>query len=476
VQNRRLFLRHAGLAAATAAASTACRRVPTLQAILGAFSKSGACPLAAAAGTLAPVPRCLSRLAYGPRSGDVERAAAMGDDAWIEEQLAPASIPDLPARWRVRPIETVALGLPDLFDYARPTVLTDLRRATILRAVYSQRQLFERMVEFWSDHFNVYVGKADCAWLKVVDDREVIRRHALGSFRDLLRASATSPAMLVYLDGEANAAGKPNENYAREVMELHTLGVDGGYTQRDVMELARALTGWRVRSAFWRGRIFFEKIRHDPGIKEVLDLRLRSGPQRDLDEILDRLCAHPSTARHLAGKLVRRFVSEDPAASLVLRVAGAFTASRGDIRKTLSALVHSEEFRRAPDKFRRPFDFTIATLRAADAATDGERALQDELARMGQLPFDWPTPDGFPDDAAPWRARLLPRWNFALDLAAGRVRGTALRTELLQDPARLASALLRRPLRTVEKRALALAGPGPEAAALALCHPQLQVC
>ena len=474
MQDRRTFLQLTGFAAASAAAG--CRRGPSLQALLDRFATSATLDEGGAAGALSPIPRSLSRLAYGPRTGDVQRVAAMGESAWIEEQLSPASIPDLAARWRVRPIETLQLDLPDLFDYARPTVLDDLRRATILRAVYSQRQLFERMVEFWTDHFNIFVGKADCAWLKVVDDREVIRRHALGNFRDLLRASATSPAMLVYLDGEVNAAGRPNENYAREVMELHTLGVNGGYTQRDVMELARALTGWRVRSAFWRGRVFFEKIRHDPGIKQVLDLRLGSGPQRDLEEILDRLCSHPATARHLAARLVRRFVSEDPPESLVARVAAAFSASRGGIRPTLSALAHSEEFRRSPLKLRRPFDFAISMLRAVGASTDGGRAMQGELERMGQVPFGWPTPDGFPDTAAPWKARLLSRWNFALDLAGGRIAGTRVDSELGRDPARLASALLRRPLEAAERRALALAGSGPEAAALALCHPQLQVC
>ncbi len=476
MQDRRLFLRRAGWAAAAAAASAACRRGPDFQALLPRFSGRTAVATAIGSGAVASVPRCLSRLAYGPRPGDVERVAALGADAWIEEQLSPASISDFSTRWKIRSIETIALGLPDLFDYAGPTVIADLRRAAILRAVYSERQLFERMVEFWTDHFNVSVGKADCAWLKVVDDREVVRRHALGNFRDLLRASATSPAMLVYLDGEANAAGKPNENYAREVMELHTLGVDGGYTQRDVMELARALTGWRVRSAFWRGRVFFEQIRHDAAIKQVLGMRLDSGPERDLDEILDRLCAHPSTARHIAGKLVRRFVSEDPPESLVVRVAAAFTASRGDIARTVAALAHSRELQVAPPKLRRPFGFTIATLRSVGARTDGGPALQEALSRMGQLPFEWPTPDGFPDAAAPWRARLLPRWNFALDLAAGRIRGTSVDPGLLQDPARLAGALLRRPLEAFERRALALAGPGPESAALALSHPELQVC
>src|SRR5262249_11023148 len=150
----------------------------------------------------------------------------------------------------LRRVETIGLEPCDLLGLSGDDVITDLRRATILRGLYSERQLLEVMVEFWSDHFNVYAPKAECCWLKTVDDRECIRPHALGRFRHPVRASATSPAMLVYLDGQLNARGNPNENYARELMELHTLGVDGGYTQDDVREVARALTGWRVRRHF----------------------------------------------------------------------------------------------------------------------------------------------------------------------------------------------------------------------------------
>jgi uncharacterized protein (DUF1800 family) len=426
---RRRFLALSGL---TAVSLAACRRVPNPEWLVGrarvgrrAHEPVGLRELDAA--------RLLSRAGYGARDGDVERAAAIGADAWVEEQLSPDSIPDAKAFFLVRRIESVSLRAPDVFDLARATVVTDLRRATILRAVYSERQLLERMVEFWSDHFNVFAGKAECAWLKIVDDREVIRRHALGRFRDLLAASATSPAMLVYLDGRANVAGKPNENYAREILELHTLGVDGGYTQADVMELARALTGWQVRTVFERGRTVLREKAHDGLVKSVLGLTLDSGARRDLERIVNRLAAHPSTARFLAHKLCRRFVADEPPATVVERVANAYTASGGDIRQTLSALFHSREIRSAPPKFQRPYGYAVSALRRTGAATDGGPALQRRLDEMGQLPFAWPTPDGYPDVEEAWSPRMLPRWNFALALANNAIRGTRVQTDLAPE-------------------------------------------
>jgi hypothetical protein len=244
---RRQFLEHAGLAGIGAAAA-ACRRTPKLPWLLGKSTPPvihTVRPPGDARQALAV--RVLKRVTYGPRPGDVERVDQIGPGAFIEEQLSD-SIADVQAYWLVRRVETVHLSAPDIFDVAAKTAIGDLRRATLLRALYSERQLRERMVEFGSDHFNLYVAKGECAWLKVIDDREVIRRHALGNFRDLLAASAKSPAMLTYLDGRSNLRGRPNENHAREILELHTLGVNGGYTQRDVSELARALTGWRVRT------------------------------------------------------------------------------------------------------------------------------------------------------------------------------------------------------------------------------------
>lgn len=443
MSSRRQFLALSSVAALT----TACGQVSRLGWLVGRATPTQPAPGKAVLGPRELVAsRLLNRAAYGPRPGDIERVARMGHEAFLEEQLCPASIPDTQAFFLVRRIETVGLSAPDVFDRDRTTVLTDLRRATLLRAMVSERQLLEKMVEFWSDHFNIYSGKGDCAWLKIADDREVIRKHALGNFRELLAASATSPAMLVYLDGRANVAGKPNENYAREILELHTLGVGGGYSQSDVMELARALTGWQVRTVFERGRTVFREKVHDPVVKHVLGLRLDSGPDTDLARVVERLAGHPSTAAFIAKKLCRRFVADDPPGGLVARVAAAFTKSRGDIRQTVSVLLLSDELRDAAPKFKRPYTYAISALRRAGARSDAGRGLQRAMAGLGQLPFDWPTPDGYPDTQEHWSARMLPRWNFALDLASNAIPGTRVVTE------------------------------SPESLALELCRPELQYC
>ena len=240
-------------------------------------------------------------------------------------------------RWPKKPILTVRLrGLADsldpdtglLFDEDDHRLIGALRQSAILRAVYSRRQLQERMVEFWSDHFNIYAFKGQGPQFKVVDDHETIRAHALGKFRDLLGASARSAAMLGYLDNTSNRKGVPNENYARELMELHTLGVHGGYTQRDVKEVARCLTGWTTEKHWHRGRFLFDPDAHDNGAKQVLGLTIApGGGVTDGERVLDMLAGHPSTARHLARKLCVHFLGDAPDA-WVSRLAGDIFADR----------------------------------------------------------------------------------------------------------------------------------------------------
>src|SRR5688572_27691496 len=244
----------------------------------------------------------LNRLSFGLRTAERARFEQIGLQAWVEEQLAPESIDDFDCDLQLKSFDTLTMKAQDLADLSnklfeeldKQTIPDELRRATLLRQVYSRRQLFEVMAEFWSDHFNITTEKGDCYYLKTVDDREVIRKHALGSFRDLLWASAHSPAMLVYLDNQVNHKGAPNENYARELMELHTLGVQGGYSQQDVMELARALTGWTVKPNFWRGQFKFDAGQHDPGLKRVLGLTLEPAGQAEAEQVLEVLAAHPS--------------------------------------------------------------------------------------------------------------------------------------------------------------------------------------
>lgn len=418
----------------------------------------------------------LQRLTYGPRPGDVAKVLDQGLTEFIEAQLTPKTIADDQAAWLVRRIETLQWKTPDIFEIPENQAIDDLRQAMILRAVYSERQLQEVMVEFWSDHFNIYAGKEGCGWLKVIDDREVIRPYALGRFRDLLRASATSPAMLVYLDGQTNIKGKPNENYARELLELHTLGVDGGYTQADVMETARTLTGWQLKKHFWRGQVQFEASQHDDTAKLVLGEHLTPKGINEIDELVDRLARHPATARFISRKLCQRFVADSPALALVDRVAQRFsetTESGQQIAETLRYLFQQPEFQQAAPKFKRPYRYAISSLRALNAKCDGGKALQAELHSMGQLPFQWPTPDGYPERAEFWQSQLLPRWNFALALTAGEIRGTKLDFSKIDD-ANFATSLLQRELQPNEQAVFSQATTKDEMMALMLCAPDFQ--
>jgi uncharacterized protein (DUF1800 family) len=374
-----------------------------------------------------PIFHLLSRAAYGPWPGDLDRVRLMGADAWIEEQLAPEKIDDTLCDFRARRFETLHHDPGTCYEYKKPVLREEITRHTLLRAVYSQRQLFEVMVNFWTDHLNINLEKGDCIYLKAADDRLVIRAHALGKFKDLVRASATSPAMLVYLDGKENKkAGPddiPNENYARELLELHTLGVHGGYTQRDVYEVARCLTGWRLRTKWRKGTVYFDPALHDDGEKHVLGQSIPAGGgEQDLDRVVGIVCHHPSTARHIAAKLARRFVSEEPSASLIDRAASIFTKTDGDIKALVRTILTSDEFKAARGgKFKRPFQYIVSSLRSLGADTHAHQPLVEYLLRMGQGPFQYPTPDGYPDEAAPWLGTLLWRWNFALALASGHV-------------------------------------------------------
>ncbi len=402
----------------------------------------------------------LSRAGFGPRPGELARLRRMGHDAWIEEQLDPAAIDDSACDLRAEWFETLHLQAGNAWEFDKQVLRDEITRRAVLRAVYSKRQLFESMVEFWGDHLNIDLEKTDCVYLRPSDDREVIRRHALGRFRDLILASAKSPAMLTYLDGRDNKVTEqspvPNENYARELMELHTLGVDGGYTQQDILEVARCLSGWtvdlemRMADALqpWkpqRGTTYFKREWHDDGAKSVLGHQIAAGGGAgDLERVVDIVCAHPGTARHIATKLVRHFVEHEPPAGLVEKVADEFTRTQGDIKSLLRVLFRSEEFANARGLLlKRPFRFLVTALRtvAADVETShvGRRAnppkaavdaLSDKPSRLplvsylhplGQPLFRHPTPDGYPDGETPWLGTLLWRWNFSFALAGGFV-------------------------------------------------------
>jgi hypothetical protein len=435
--NRRQFVKLAGLAAG--AALTGCAPQNPFDQL---YPQSGSWP----AETPEPTWRTLNRVTFGPRAEERRRVTEIGLAAFIEEQLAPETLDEVDTgpMLTLRRLESLQFDVSTIFDLPEETATGQLQQAALLRAVYSRRQLYEIMVEFWSNHFNIAQTKGDCAWLKTIDDREVIRPHALGNFRELLLASAHSPAMLVYLDNQENLAGNPNENYARELLELHTLGINGGYTQRDVQELARCLTGWTVKEHFYRGQFTFDPNQHDNGPKRILGMDIPAGAgQAGAEQLLDMLAHHPATAHFIATKLVRRFIADDPPPDLVQQAAQTFLNTQGDIKAVLRTILLSAHFLTPtiPDlslslslKLKRPLEFIASALRQLNAQTDAGPPLLQYLAEMGQPLFQWPTPDGFPDYAAAWNGSLMTRWRFALALVSDEIAGTVIDWAALSQP------------------------------------------
>ena len=326
-------------------------------------------------------------------------------------------------------------------------VVTELQRAKLLRAVYSERQLYELMVEFWENHFNIFANKDDDRYLLTSYDRDTIRPFVMGRFRDLLGANAHSPAMLYYLDNWRSSVLRPyaatkdkpagvdggiNENYARELMELHTMGVDGGYTQKDVQEVARCFTGWTIQKPNEQGLFLYRPGLHDDGEKIVLGHKiLAGGGIADGERVLDILATNPATAHFIATKLARRFISDDPPKSVIDRAAGVFLKSDGSIRETLRAIITSPEFfstKAYRAKMRSPFEYVAAAMRALNAETDGDRPVLDAIGRMGQPLFGRITPDGYADRADQWLSSgaMVARFNFASALATNRIKGTKI--------------------------------------------------
>jgi uncharacterized protein (DUF1800 family) len=318
-------------------------------------------------------------------------------------------------------------------------LLQELIGQKILRAVHSERQLHEVMTDFWFNHFNVFWGKNADRWLTTGFEMNAIRPHALGKFRDLLMATAKNPAMLFYLDNHVSSAQRGiNENYARELMELHTLGVDGGYTQKDVQEVARAFTGWTIDAPQRNGEFLFRPRMHDGGEKIVLGNKVNAGGMRDGEAVIDILVEHPSTARFIATKLVRRFVSDDPPEPLVKRVAGVFRKTDGDIGEMMRTILTSGEFNSADAhraKTKTPFEYAVSAIRSLNGSSDGSRELAQSIARMGQPLYQCQPPTGFPDRGDHWMSNgaVIERLNFAVALTANKISGTEVK---LDEPAK----------------------------------------
>jgi uncharacterized protein (DUF1800 family) len=357
----------------------------------------------------------LDRLAFGAKPGDVERVMAIGVDRWIAQQLHPEQIAD----------GAVEAHLASMPERARP--LAELSAQRIVRATESERQLNEVMTDFWLNHFNVFAQKGLDRIFIAGYERDVIRPHEWGKFEDLLMATAKSPAMLFYLDNARSRGGALNENYARELMELHTLGVDGGYTQKDVTELARVFTGWSIdRDA---GDFIFRRFAHDRGEKTVLGVHFRAGGGMEEGERMIRFLAHrPATAQHIAYKLCQRLIADEPPASAVDRVAKTFLASDGDLRRTVQAVIESPEFR-DPKYFRvktkTPFEYAVSAIRAVDGRIVDPLPVARQLREMGEGLYLAQPPTGYSDTAQAWSSSggLMARLNFALALAENRLPG-----------------------------------------------------
>jgi uncharacterized protein (DUF1800 family) len=411
---------------------------------------------AAAADSDLQVLHVLNRLAFGPSIDDFNYVKMIGVERYIAEQLDPASIDEpIELRFRLAQLTTFGLSAVELRQFYGPVrlrngqkpTLDDIRaqeqRATlvfreaetarVLRAVLSRRQLEQVMVNFWFNHFNIFAGEGlERIWVGNYED-QAIRPYALGHFRDLLFAVAKHPAMLVYLDNTQSTAapGGPdrlNENFAREVMELHTLGVDGGYTQDDVETLARVFTGWRVNapssSTFPEVAAVFEGARHDYRPKLFLGHKLRAQGKAEGEEALDILASSPATAHHVAFELAQYFVADAPPAGLVARLATRFLATGGDIRLVLKTLFDSAEFwTSAGQKYKTPYEFVISAARVAGLPLNNVGPLVGWVNRLGMPLFGCLTPDGYRNTADAWLSpdATVQRIDFATAFAHGGV-------------------------------------------------------
>ena len=477
----------------------------------------------------------LNRLTFGPRPGDIARVKEIGIDRFIDEQLHPETVDDADLAKRLEVLPTQRLASAELYQFYPPLqvaegraneknappifgrpqqILGELVQQKIVRAVSSNRQLQEVLTDFWYNHFNVFAQKEAVQWFVTGYERDVIRPRALGKFRDLLRATAESQAMLYYLDNWLSSSpdakqprppspprpqnGQPpgpapganprppgnvmpatsddpsgammakkegdpiqqsairnpqssppppprpparkpgiNENYARELMELHTLGVDGGYTQKDVQEVARCFTGWTIDRPFQGGSFVYRPWMHDDGAKTVLGVAIPAGGGvNDGLRVIEILSKHPSTARFISKKLCQRFVSDNPPAQLVERAAQVFLKTDGDIREVLNAIVTSAEFN-SPAAFRAkiksPLELAASSLRAVDGDTNGAPALHDWIRRMGEPLYQFAFPTGYGETSEKWvnTGVFFNRINYAVALANNQINGTRY------DPLRL---------------------------------------
>jgi uncharacterized protein (DUF1800 family) len=496
----------------------------------------------------------VNRIAFGPRPGDLARIRETGLQRYIDQQLHPERIADAGMSARLSGLTTVGLSsrqiveqfeIPQLEmqrerkqqqaaagtgsqDPPQPSpemrqranqLVVELSQQKLLRAIYSERQLQEVLVDFWFNHFNVDARKGRDRFMLTDYEREAIRPHVLDKFRNLLEATARSPAMLFYLDNWMSAdpngphvdprnLARPgigrwrgpmivppfpvqnqakraprglNENYGRELMELHTLGVDGGYTQKDVTEVARAFTGWTIENPRQGARYKFEPRIHDQGEKIVLGHRIKAGGgESDGEQVLDILSRHPSTARFIATKLVRRFVSDTPPASLVDRAAARFRDTDGDLREVMRTILDSAEFR-SPDAYRAkvktPFEVLVSAMRVTGADVQDATPLVRAMQQLGMPIYNCQPPTGYKDTADAWvnTGALVGRMNVALALAGNQMRGISVDIRPSPvDSRQSAATILSGDVSEATLATISKATTAPQMTALTLGAPEFQ--
>ena len=456
---RSMAIRRITTLALTAGILLGCQQTtPPSSGASAAPTASTAPPATQAKRTPADIHHMMSRLAFGPRPGDVQAIQKQGVTAWFEDQLTNRSDPSGDAAKQryasvlVPPSELRAAlkeVKEDMVDLdmnkaerrmmkrkVMQTITRGPQAAQLARHIESSRQVREVLTDFWANHFNVYARKGAVKFFMADYVENTLRSGALGRFEDLLIATAKSPAMLVYLDNVASVKPKPggnakrrqrglNENYARELLELHTLGVDGGYTQDDVIAVARILTGWSVQRPREGEPVFvFRAGQHDTGEKTVLGKKFPAGGgEAEGITLLKMLAAHPATARRVAKKLCERFVADAAPAACVKALEASFIASKGDIAQVMRTLVALPDFWSAANrggKVKTPIEYVVSAVRALDGKSDGSNKLANVLARMGQPVFEQPIPTGYPEAASYWTSSgmMLNRFNFAVRLAA----------------------------------------------------------
>ena len=434
---------------------------------------------------------------------DVVEPAKMLEDVLTPDQVkilrsgAPEKKKDLLASMPVEQLDDTLIAMPQglrggllnvvnaetrrkimLLNSPQQVVGNDLSEGKLYRAIYSNRQLEELVTDFWYNHFNIFLDKGNDRFMVPTYERDSIRPHVFGNFRDLLEATSHSPAMLFYLDNWQSVAPKPadqniaakqpkraarglNENYARELLELHTLGVDGGYTQKDIIEVARCFTGWTIKDPRKGGVFQFNDKVHDKGEKLVLGVTIPAGGgESDGEKVLDILLHHASTAHFISKKLAMRFVADNPPATLVDRMAATFRKTNGDIRQVMRTMLDSKEFWSAgayQSKVKTPFEMVVSAVRALDADVENAYPLSNQITNLGQPLYRKIEPTGYSSANAEWinSASLLARMNFALQLAQNRIPGVKVdATKFDSDPAAIAKAVLFRDVTPQTKAAL----------------------